>query len=382
MERYLTKHVTKYAQNKIIFISGPRQTGKTTLSKKLFEDFLYLNFDSLPDRIFLKNQTWDRTKKAVIFDEIHKMKNWKSWLKGIFDKEGSTPKILVTGSAKLNTARKVGDSLAGRFLNYRLHPLDLKELDACSSETELDSWNRLKKLSGFPEPFFANDEEFYKLWSRSHLDIILRQDLLDLESVKSMVAIEDLVGLLARRVGSQISFANLAQDLSVDPKTVKRWIEILENLFVFFRITPYSPKLSRMITKQPRLFFFDSCRIQSQKGAQLENLVACALVKEIDFLADTKGLNFSLHYLRDKEKHEVDFLICYDRKPTLLIEVKSQDTARHFGLDYFAPRLKIKYRFQLVDGLKEDINYPDGHKIVSMEKFLTNLNLLQYVAAT
>ena len=94
----------------------------------LSNNFDYLNFDNPEHRLGLIERSWDRSKDLIIFDELHKLKNWKSWLKGIYDTEGVQPRIIVTGSAKLDTYRKAGDSLAGRFFQFRLHPLDLKEI--------------------------------------------------------------------------------------------------------------------------------------------------------------------------------------------------------------------------------------------------------------
>jgi uncharacterized protein len=204
MERYLTKYIQEDLAIKIVLLTGPRQTGKTTLSKMLKSDYDYFNFDSLEDRLSLQEKSWDRSKDLVIFDELHKLKNWKSWLKGIYDTEGIPPSLLVTGSAKLDTYRKVGDSLAGRFFQFRMHPLDLKEIKTFVNpenlETELD---KLLEIGGFPEPFLNGTNRFYNRWKKSHLDIILKQDLIDLENVQQIIQIETLIQLLKNRVGKR-----------------------------------------------------------------------------------------------------------------------------------------------------------------------------------
>jgi hypothetical protein len=160
------------------------------------------------------------------------MNKWKRWLKGIYDTEGVRPRLLVTGSAKLNTYKKVGDSLAGRYFQYRLHPFDLKEVK--SSYTPEEAFARLWNCSGFPEPFIDGTQIFYHRWRRSHLDIILRQDLIDIQTVRDIKAIEDLIELLKNNVGSTVSYANLARALEKDAKTVKRWLQLLEDLYVIF----------------------------------------------------------------------------------------------------------------------------------------------------
>jgi len=204
MKRYLTKYIQEDLAKKIVLLTGPRQTGKTTLSKMLKSDYDYFNFDNLEDRLSLQKKSWDRSKDLVIFDELHKLKNWKSWLKGIYDTEGIPPSLLVTGSAKLDTYRKVGDSLAGRFFQFRMHPLDLKEIKTFVNpenlETELD---KLLEIGGFPEPFLNGTNRFYNRWKKSHLDIILKQDLIDLENVQQIIQIETLIQLLKNRVGKR-----------------------------------------------------------------------------------------------------------------------------------------------------------------------------------
>ena len=204
MKRYLTKYIQEDLAKKIVLLTGPRQTGKTTLSKMLKSDYDYFNFDNLEDRLSLQKKSWDRSKDLVIFDELHKLKNWKSWLKGVYDTEGIPPSLLVTGSAKLDTYKKVGDSLAGRFFQFRMHPLDLKEIKTFVNpenlETELE---KLLEIGGFPEPFLNGTNRFYNRWKKSHLDIILKQDLIDLENVQQIIQIETLIQLLKNRVGKR-----------------------------------------------------------------------------------------------------------------------------------------------------------------------------------
>lgn len=117
MDRYLTEAIKDDLARKIILTTGPRQSGKTTLSKMLVGDFDYLNFDNPQHRLSMLDRSWDRRKSLIIFDELHKLKNWKSWIKGIYDTEGIPPSLVVTGSAKLDTYKKVCDSLAGRFFS-------------------------------------------------------------------------------------------------------------------------------------------------------------------------------------------------------------------------------------------------------------------------
>ena len=316
--------------------------------------------------------SWDRKKSLIIFDELHKMPQWKRWLKGIFDTEGVKPPILVTGSAKLNTYKKVGDSMAGRYFQYRLHPLDLKEAKKLFSKEE--TFERLWNCSGFPEPFLKGDATYYKRWRRSHTDIILRQDLLDIQSVKDIKAIEDLIVLLQDNVGSSISYANLGRTLEKDAKTIKRWLQLLEDLYIIFKVTPYSKKISRSLLKEPKYYFYDYVQISKNEGVKLENLVAAALVKELHYLEDIYGVSGNLFFLRTKDNQEVDFLVMIDNKPRCVIEVKWADDEPHKNFQHFEQFLPGIPKIQLVKELKNEKTYPNGLEIRSVLNWLSEID--------
>lgn len=375
MKRVLTNHIRADLAKKIVLITGPRQAGKTTLAKMIDPSFDYFNYDSAEHRLALMEKSWDRAKSLVIFDELHKMKEWKSWLKGVYDTEKRPPSLLVTGSAKLDTYRKVGDSLAGRFFQYRLHPLDLKEIQHLQPTDMGETLDQLLVTGGFPEPFLEGSERFYKRWKRSHLDIILRQDLVDLENISQIQAIETLIELLRGRVGSPISYSSLAGDLRCSDKTVKKWLIILENMYVLFKVTPYHKNIARSLLKAPKYYFYDTGQVLGDKGVKLENLTACALLKEIHRLGDCLGDVHKLHYLRTKEKHEVDFFVTGDRGDPLMLEVKWSDDKpgknfRRFA-DYFPGARKV----QIVKELDREKTYPDGLEIRRACSWLAEFSL-------
>ncbi len=376
MKRDLATTILKDIHRKIVLIAGPRQCGKTTLSKMLSDDFTYLNYDNDSDRNDIDKKLWDRKKKLLILDEIHKKAKWKTWLKGIYDVEGLKPQIIATGSARMDTFRKVGDSMAGRYFLFNLHPLDLKELSEFEPNFNLENaFQKLMTVGGFPEPYFNGQLGYYKRWKKSHLDIILRQDLISLEKVTNIVGIENLIRLLRTRVGSTISYANLAQDLSVDPKTVKNWISILESLFIIFRITPYSKKIRESLQKAPKIYFYDTGQVDGDEGARLENLVACALHKRLQFLQDAEGEETSLHFLRTKKGQEIDFCVLINKIPKSLIEVKLSDDqwSKTFSLfNKYFPEVK---KIQLVGEIKKEKTLDQFSEIRSAAKWLTKINL-------
>jgi len=380
MERELANLIKQDLPNKIILLTGPRQCGKTTLAKSLCNSYDYLNYDAIKDRITLKEQAWDRTKNLVIFDELHKMPNWKLYLKGIYDTEGTKPNILVTGSAKLDIYKKVGDSLAGRYFQYRLHHLDIKEAYNYWQQDINEIFNRLINCGGFPEPFLSGSEEYYKRWSLTHTDIILKEDLIDLQATKNIKSIETLIELLKTRVGSNISYANLARDLECDAKTVKRWLDLLEDMYIIFKITPYHKNIARSLLKEPKYYFYDIGLIGNNNsnnniGAKIENLVASALLKQLHYLQDTKGCKISLNYLRTRNGQELDFIVSIDQKQTL-IEVKLSNDSRSNAFNYFKKFMPDANCIQLVHNLKKDKSYPDGLLVKNLCHWLKDLPLL------
>ena len=347
IQRSLKSPLLRDLNEKIVLLSGPRQCGKTTLSRILFKRFDYLNYDSISDREILKSQTWNRKTDLIIFDEIHKMKNWKSWIKGVYDKEGVNPRLLVTGSARMNQLRKTGDSLAGRHLNYHLHPFDLKELNLKTLKEKELALDTILNVGGFPEPFLKGSRRAYNRWSASHLDVILRQDLIDLEITRDIKSIETLISLLAQKTGSKVSYAALASDLKRDPKTIARWLDLLENLYVIFKVTPYHKNLSQALLKESKYYFYDTGRVQGDESARFENFVACSLLKELQRVFDTEGIKGSLHFIRTKAGKEIDFLVFIENK-SFLIEVKWQDQSFSSNFKYFFPHFKKAKCVQLV----------------------------------
>ncbi len=377
MKRYLYKELKSQVGKKILLISGPRQVGKTTLSKELFKNYDYFNYDRLNDRKRLLSEEWNRDSDLIIFDEVHKMKKWKLWLKGIYDTELNR-NIIVTGSARLDTHKKVGDSMAGRFFQYRLMPLCLKELGQNKIDSPAINIERLLKLSGFPEAFFSNSERFYKKWRKGHLDIIVRQDIAEIESIKRISDLEFLIELMKLKVGNTTSYNSLKEDLLTDDKTIKRWLTIFENSYLLFKLTPYSKNILHATKKAPKYYFYDYPRIDDP-GARLENFVALSLLKEIYFLNDVDGEDYNLHFLRDKDQNEVDFLITKNKIPIIALEVKLSDTAVSNSFKKMTDQLlksnpDLK-RVQLVKNLEREFSTKDGVKILNLENFLLNLKL-------
>lgn len=333
----------------MVFISGPRQCGKTTLAKEVLEragQGLYLNWDDSIHRRRILSRDWDDSARLIVFDELHKFPRWKRWLKGLWDTTLERHRYLVTGSARLDVYRRGGDSLLGRYHHWRLHPFCLAERPPGFSVDE--AFRRLMSVGGFPEPFLADDPREAARWRAERRERVIKEDLRDLERIRELTLVSLLVDLLSTRVGGEVVASNLAGDLDVAPKTVQYWIEMLERMYVGFVVRPYSGKLARSIRKVPKFYFYDIGDVEGDEGARFENLVAHHLLKRIHFLADYAGEKIELHYLRDKEGHEVDFLLTRKRVPSCLIEAKLTDAQPDSDLSYFGERLGVSRRIQLV----------------------------------
>lgn len=373
MKRYLNDALLNDLGKKIALLTGPRQCGKTTLSKMLHDDYQYINYDLAEHRLLLREKGWDRQKALIIFDELHKMDRWKAWLKGIYDVEGLPPALLVTGSANLAAFRKTGDSLAGRHFQFRLHPLDLKEALMFSSLDKNDIFDRLMRVGGFPEPFLNGAQAYYNRWKRAHIDLILKEELLSLTAVRDIQSIETLIELLRARVGSPVYNHSLARDLQKSPNTIRHWLKLLEDLYVIFKLTPYHKNIARSLLKAPKYYFYDNGMAQGNPGTRLENLAACALLKETHRAQDVDGADLDLHFIRNKEGQEIDFLVTREKQPWRLIEVKWQDDKLSPNFKKFLATQSLS-RTQIVGELAQSKSFPGGERIEPATDFLANLS--------
>lgn len=350
------------------FLSGPRQAGKTTLARQMasrFNNSLYFNYDLDADRrklqangeFFVDLPRKDSSTPLIIFDEIHKHRGWKNYLKGIYDVFGTEYKFLVLGSGRLDQYQRGGDSMAGRYLLSNILPFTLAELmgDAFAfeefrrnplllrereSEASRETWRRLGELSGFPEPFLSGKQEHFRRWERAYRKQVIREDIRDLTALRHIDSLDALYALLQERVGSPLSVESLGRDLQVPAKTVKQWIEVLEKFFLVFRIPPWSRKIARAITKEKKAYLLNPAVVPSD-GARFENMVALELHRAVTSWTDWGKGDFSLHYLRDKEKDEVDFLVAEKNRPLFLVECKLSDDHVPKSLLKFQSQLKV-----------------------------------------
>ena len=374
MKRYLNDIIVRDLQRKMVLLSGPRQVGKTFMARELMKEFKrpqYLYYDNLDDLRIIQERTWRADADFLILDEIHKMRDWKNFLKGIVDTRPSGQAILVTGSARLDTFRQSGESLAGRYFPFHIYPLSVKELTNQFSPAE--ALAQLNRLGGFPEPFLSGSETEAARWRNQYYSDLVREDILEFSRIQEIRSMRLLLEMLRKRVGSPLSHASLAGDLRIAPNTLRSYLEILENLHIIFLVRPFHSNVARAIQKEPKVYFYDSGYVDGDEGIRLENTVAVSLRKHVDYLQEVMGETNSLHYVRTKDKREVDFALVKQDTLTTLIEVKLSASALAPGLKYLARALGVPSAFQLVQNLRQPQSI-DGIHVVQAAEWLSALS--------
>lgn len=349
--------------SKMVLLVGPRQCGKTTLARGLLNGGAYYSWDVDAHRRLLKEGRMDPDARLWVFDEIHKWRQWRNWLKGQFDLHHERHSILVTGSARLDVYHRGGDSLQGRFFLHRLHPLTYSEAshkvpgwqeadqipalmadaDAHGDPALLDV---LLRMGGFPEPFLSGTERHAKRWRLAYGNTLVREDIRTLETVRDLDRLELLFDRLPACVGSPLSMNSLRGDLEVAFETVRNWISILERVYGVFRIPPFGPPRIKAVKKEQKLYFWDWSRVEDE-GARLENLVAVHLLRFCHYLEDVLGEKVELRYFRDVVGHEVDFILLLRKKPWIAVEVKQGDRHLSPGLKYLLERSRFTFACQV-----------------------------------
>ena len=375
--RYLEKYLRRDIKEKIIILTGPRQSGKTMLSKNLYPkniSYDYFNYFDASDRLALEKKQWNRNCKYLVFDELHIKKNWKRWLKALYETTGLNPGIIVTGSATLEAFRRSGDSLAGCFFSFRLHPLDLREIHNINKRKSPDSiLSRLLEVGGFPEPYLKGTKQFYNRWKRTHTDSILKEDMLELDRYRRISQMQTLLEILKSCVGQTVQYEYLSKILQCDGKTVKKMLDLLEGLYLIFKISPYYKNINKSIRKQPKYYFYDIAQVDNI-GARFENLVACTLLKHNHFKEDCYGETRGIYYLRNRDKKEIDFLITENKKPIQMVEAKWKDDKLSKNFDVFSKDLPMSVdKIQVVRELSREKTTSEGHQIRKASSWLLSL---------
>ena len=331
--RYLTAQVERDLARKMVFVAGARQVGKTTLARMLPGARRgYLNWDVADDRERILRRELPPSELWV-FDEVHKYRGWRNYLKGLYDGRPRGIRILVTGSARLDAYRFGGDSLQGRYHLLRLHPLSAAELGLSTPGEFRD----LLTLGGFPEPWFGATQVEARRWARDYRTLLIREEVTSLERTQDLGSLELLMLRLPELVGSPLSVNALREDLQVSHKSVAAWLRVFERLYAIFRLAPFGASRLRAVKKEQKHYHLDWSLVPGEP-ARFENLVACHLLKWVHYRQDTEGLDIELRYFRDTDGREVDFVLVDRSRPVLCVECKWGDGPVDKSLRYFKKR--------------------------------------------
>ena len=351
MKRSIDLQIRRDLQQKMVLLTGPRQVGKTTLSQQLLAEFpggQYLNFDVAAHRAVIQAQSWRHSAPLLVLDEIHKMPDWKNWLKGVVDGRAPGQAVLVTGSARMDTFRQTGASLAGRYFRLRLHPLSVREWSEASQVAPQQALTHLLARGGFPEPVLASTEADAQRWRADYFAGLVREDVLEFSRLHEVNAMRLFAEMLRSRVGSPLSLASIARDLQLSPVTLGRYLDILEALFIVFVVRPWHRNIARATLQAPKVYFYDTGLVLGDEGLRFENLVACHLLKNVHWQQDTRGAATDLHYIRTKDEAEVDFCLSEGDALTHLVECKLADAKPHRALARFAAQWPQAQAIQLL----------------------------------
>ncbi len=373
-ERYIKNPVAGDLKDKMVFIGGPRQVGKTTFALSFLSEPnenhpAYLNWDHMPVRSALLKGELPSRQKIIVLDEIHKFSRWRSLVKGFYDTNKSNISFIITGSARLDHYSRGGDSLQGRYHYYRLHPFSLRELHHNPTGDDLQN---LLKFGGFPEPCLRGEERFWRRWQRDRLQRVIYEDIRDLENIREISLLELLAEELPNRVGSPLSVMKLKILMQVAHETVERWLSIFERMYYCFRIPPYGPPKVRAVKKERKLYLWDWSGVPDP-GARFENFVASQLLKYCHFMEDTEGYRMELRFLRDTDKREIDFVVLKDKKPLFAVECKTGEKNVNPCLFYFKERTDIPEFYQVHQGKRDYV--AGGVRVLPLLTFLEEFRL-------
>ncbi len=375
--RYLIDSIEADLADRMVFIGGPRQVGKTTLALSLLgggrdeSSPAYLNWDALADREEILAERLPSGQGRVIFDEIHKYVRWRNLMKGLYDKNRSSISFIVTGSARLDYYRKGGDSLQGRYHYYRLHPFSVMEWGRAADDALVE---QLLRFGGFPEPFLRSETRFHRRWLREQSARVIYEDLRDLENVREASMLDLLLSHLPACVGSPLSINRLSRLLQVAHESIQRWIAIFERLYLCYRIAPFGAKKIRAVRKEKKLYFWDWTRVQVD-GARFENMVAGHLLKYCHFVEDTQGHEMELRFIRDTDKREVDFVVLRDGRAEFAVECKSGERRVSPACRYFRERTDIPKFYQVHLGRKDFGDASTDTRVLPFSTFCRDVGL-------
>ncbi len=318
----------------VITVLGPRQAGKTELTRKIFPQHQYVNLEDPELRLLASSDPkgfFNRFPGRLVIDEIQRVPALLSSVQVIVDQRREKGQFIVTGSHQTELAGAVSQSLAGRTAILHLLPLSIAEIAATAPLPHYDELI----VRGFMPQLHSEPQMRTDVYYRSYLQTYVERDVRQLINIKDQIKFETFLRLCAGRVGSLFSASSLASDLGVDTKTVQHWLSILEASFIVRRLPPYFENIGKRLVKSPKLFFVEvglaayllgihdaqQLKAHPLRGALFENMVIMDLIKQ----RENSARDSDLYFYRDQNGVEVDALF-RGGKHLIPIEVKSAET--------------------------------------------------------
>jgi predicted AAA+ superfamily ATPase len=330
----------------VIAVLGPRQSGKTTLVKSLFSDYIYVNLEEPDTRQFAIDDPRSFLQHPrMIIDEIQRVPDLLSYLQSIVDNERIPGQFIITGSQNFLISEKISQSLAGRVAILNLLPFTLDELNSFDENINRDRFEAIYK--GFFPPLYDRQIEPND-WFPNYISTYVERDVRLITNIGDLQTFILFLKLLAGRIGQLLNLSSLATETGISVNTAKKWISLLEESFVIFTLQPWFSNINKRLVKQPKIFFYDTGLAASlleirqmehlktyfQVGSLFENMIIVDLLKR----RYNMGLTNNLFFLRDKAGREIDCILDNGLSKTL-IEIKAGQTInRDFftNLTYFA----------------------------------------------
>lgn len=318
-------------QFRTLCITGPRQSGKTTLSKVLFEDKPYVNFEN-PTVQFEAEQNPEVFLKqylnGAVFDEVQRVPHIFRYLQEILDNNPKRGQFILTGSNNFLLQEQVSQSLAGRAGYLSLLPLSYAELvDAKLADHDL---NKLILTGGYPEIW--NEKLMPNTWMNSYVQTYVQRDVRLLRNITNLATFTRFIYLCANYAGQILNRDELAKKTGVDTKTILAWLGLLENSYIIFQLQPWYNNLNKRIVKSPKLYFYDTGLLCFLLGIKTEAILqkntAYGAIFENWMISEIRKNNFNnaqnegMYYFRDSAGNEIDLILEREGEP-IAIEIKS-----------------------------------------------------------
>lgn len=366
IKRNLIKHLKQMLKKfPVISLTGPRQSGKTTLLKEFFQDYKYFNLERLDLREIILSDPLGFLKSSgekIILDEVQNIPEIFSYIQVVSDERGTNGQYILSGSQSFLLNEKISQSLAGRVSINHLFPFDITELPKHFEKNYL----QLIYTGLYPRIYqnSINPVDFYP----SYLQTYIERDIRTLKAVENLNIFTRFLSLCAGRTGQILNFTSLANDTGISVNTAKSWLSLLETSFIIYLLKPYHNNFNKRIIKAPKLYFYDTgivcslLRINDIKslrnhhlyGALFENFIISEITKQIYH----SGKHPNIYYYKESNGKEIDCIIEMSSNKIVAVEIKGGET---FSKDYLKNLVKI-FNSKKSNEIKKYLVYPEAEK--------------------